>query len=505
MSEFESGGGRPQNHLPSLDDVPVNPSSASMSATPMSLEPDSGFDIRGLLETVGRKFMRGALWFGGLFLVFLIAAWVSLPTDAIAWRISHEARKAGFNITIEEVSLRPWGSATLEGVSWNLAPSRPTSTPVPFVIEELDVSFSVLKYLLFDDLDIEFEGRLDEGMIRGAYVSGDDSKVSLEISDLPLYGVPKLQDSVNAPVRGLFALKVDLEAPNNEWAKASGSLEVHCASCTIGDGETKLYVPSAKASSMLSKGVTIPMIDLGTLDGVLQVKDGKAIADEFGNESEDILIRISGDITFKDPIGKSRLNLLIKILMTDKLRESSDNVELLVATASPKVKMDPPNEGWIAMVLEGNFKNRRFRGIKQLTKAQAQRAKRDASRKRAADRAERRAVSRAERAAVRAETDAAAIEAEKQAASGESAGDPTNTNPPDSGEPVHRIIPPEVGVLPEPSADDEGGDEAADEAAGEEGAEEEEEEEGGEEEEEAEEEEGEEKEEGGDEIGGSIQ
>jgi type II secretion system protein N len=452
--------------LPSLDDLPPAPGgsgagfgagfgpgmsgsgsrpSASLAAglTPSGL----GFDLRAL----GRKLGRVALWGGALVLVFIISAWVSLPTRSIAWRISHEARKAGFNITVDDLSIRPWGSATLEGVVWSFKPSRPDSSPVPFVIEELDVNFSVLGYLLFDELDVEFEATMDEGTMSGAYFQGDDeSHVAFDIADLPLYGVPKLQESVNAPVRGVFALSVDITAPNNEWAKSSGRLEVHCYSCTVGDGETKLFVPGSKSTSMLSKGVTIPEIDLGTLDGVLEIVDGHAVAEEFGTESNDIVFKISGDIQFEDPIANSRLNLLIKVFIDPSLRERSDNVDLLVLTASPKVLMDPPDDGWMGLVLEGNFKHRRFRGIKSKSRQEQLREKREARQNRSKTRAEQRAQQRNAKQQ-QAEEAAAAIEA--------ATGDEELEMPP----PDERTIPPEMGVMLETAEVAEEADEAGEE------------------------------------------
>jgi hypothetical protein len=87
----------------------------------------AGLDLRAL----GRKVGRVAAWIAALMIVFLVSAWVSLPTRSIAWRISHEARKAGFNITVDDISIRPWGSAQLDNVVWSFKPSRPDSTPVP--------------------------------------------------------------------------------------------------------------------------------------------------------------------------------------------------------------------------------------------------------------------------------------------------------------------------------------------------------------------------------------
>ncbi len=428
--------------------------------------PPEGRDFRKLR----RELVRVLVWAGSLLFVFIIAAWVSLPTRSIAWRISHEARQKGINLSIEDISIRPWGSASLHGVTWSFSPSRPDSTPVPFVIEELDVSFSVLKYLLFDEIDVEFEGTLDEGQLSGAYaLSEEESKVVFTIEDLPLYGVPKLQDAVNAPVRGIFALSVDLTMPEGKWAKASGRMEIHCYSCSIGDGETKLYVPGSKKGGMMSKGVTIPEINLGTLDGVLLVEDGKAVAEEFGNESDDLQIKISGDIDFKDPFKSSRLNLLVKVFITDQLRQRADQLDLMVATASDKVKMDPPDEGWLGYRLEGNIKSPRFRGIKQKTRQQALMDKREARKKRLEERAKQKADRDKAKAAAKAEAEAAAAGAEAEGGEGGETGGEEQSA--EGGEPtsnevqiIDREIPPEVGVImEEPVAEEpaEGGEAGA--------------------------------------------
>jgi hypothetical protein len=274
---------------------------------------------------------------------------------------------------------------------------------------------------------------------------------------LPLYSVPKLQEAVNAPVRGVFALSVDITAPGNEWAKSTGRLEVHCYSCSVGDGETKLFVPGSKKASMLSKGVTIPEIDLGTLDGVLIVEDGKAVAEEFGNESDDLRVKIGGDITFKDPVGKSQLNLLIKVFVSPTLRGRSDQLDLMVATASDKVKMDPPDDGWLGFYLEGNFNNRRFRGIKSKTKAEALRDKREAREKRKKDAEAKRAKAKADREAAKAAAEAAktaeAVETNDEGAE----GDTTGEEPPTQVE-VEKMIPAEAGIMmAEPAGESDGG------------------------------------------------
>jgi type II secretion system protein N len=459
----------PDNDLPGLPPLPSVPETPSLAPS-TSMSTATGFDVRGgiSLRDLWPKLRRGLLWAFALTFVFIASAWISLPTRSIAWRIAHEARQKGLNITVEDVSIRPWGSATIHEVVWNFAPARPDSSPVPFVIEELEIDFSVLGYLLFDEIDVEFEGTLDEGKITGAYFQGDEeSRFAVNIEDLPLYGVPKLQDAVSAPVRGTFGLAVDLTMPGGKWAEANGRMEIHCYSCTIGDGESKLFVPGTKKTSMLSKGVTIPEIDLGTLDGVLIVEDGKAVAEEFSNESDDIRIKIGGDIVFKDPVGKSQLNLLIKVFVSPTLRARSQELDLMVATASDKVKMDPPDDGWLGFYLEGNFNNRRFRGIKSKTKAEALRDKREAREKRKKDAEAKRAKAKADREAAKAAAEAAKATENAEAEEGDETGEePTG--------PMEKLIPAEAGVLtPEPVIEGggeegagEGGDEIGDPGQG---------------------------------------
>jgi type II secretion system protein N len=437
------------NEIPGLSVRPSGPELQQTAPAPSASMSGFGVSSGPSLRDLWPKLRRVMLWASALTIVFVASAWISLPTRSIAWRIAHEARQKGLNITVEDISVRPWGSATLHEVVWNFAPSRPDSSPVPFVIEELDIDFAVLKYLIFDEIDVEFEGTLEEGMITGGYFKGEEeARFAVNIEDLPLSGVPKLQDAVSAPVRGTFGLAVDLTMPEGKWSEANGRMEVHCYSCTIGDGESKLFVPGTKSTSMLSKGVTIPEIDLGTLDGVLVVEDGKAVAEEFGNESDDIRLRIGGDIVFKDPVGKSQLNLLIKVFISPTLRSRSDQLDLMVATASDKVKMDPPDEGWLGFYLEGNFNNRRFRGIKSLTKAEALRAKREAREKRKKDSEAKRAKAKADREAAKAAADAAKtaeapIEPELEEGDDETGEDPTN--------PAEKLIPAEAGIMiPEP-------------------------------------------------------
>jgi hypothetical protein len=121
---------------------------------------------------------------------------------------------------------------------------------------------SLLK-LLWGSYDVELDTAIDEATIHAAYTRSDsESTVKIDVDALALYDVPKLQQAVNAPLVGLFALHVDMTMPENQFAKATGSISIECSGCKIGDGETLLFLPGA--SGLMAKGMTLPEIDLGT-------------------------------------------------------------------------------------------------------------------------------------------------------------------------------------------------------------------------------------------------
>ena len=259
-----------------------------------------------------RKRLKAIAGWGALGVFFFVMfAWLSLPTRAIAWRIEHEAKKAGIVLEIEDVSIRPWGTVILENVAWTYTPSRPGQIPGKFFVEEVDVGISLLS-LMAGNISVDVDVELDEGSIHAEYEKGgEDSRYSFEVEDVPLYGLPKAQQSLNAPLVGIFALKGELELPEHKFEKSTGYLEITCAACRVGDGETKLFVPGSKGA--LANGVTIPEIDMGTRTGRMTIEDGVAKTDgPIETESEDVWIHIEGELELNDPFAKSRFDMILK-------------------------------------------------------------------------------------------------------------------------------------------------------------------------------------------------
>lgn len=327
------------------------------------------------LQRLVRWVRTYAPWIAAGAFFFLLFAWLSIPTKALAWRISHEAKSRGLIVDVEDLSISPFGSVTLENVAWTFEPSRPDTPPSKFWMEEVEIDVSLLS-LMVGNIDVEVENVRDEGRLYARYQkSGNDSSFAIKVEELPLYDVPKAAQALNAPLLGLVRLDAQLELPENKLSQAEGTIEIECSACMVGDGETKLYVPGSKG---LKDGVTIPQIDMGTLTGKLVVEKGKArIEEAIETESDDLWLEITGGLDLEDPFGKSRFDLVLKVRLKEALQERSERIRILVQTASPKVKLEAPEDG-LGYRLGGFVARPKFRGINSKTRREraAERRKR---------------------------------------------------------------------------------------------------------------------------------
>ncbi|MEZ4450200.1 MAG: type II secretion system protein GspN [Nannocystaceae bacterium] len=342
-----------------------------------------------------RRGLRAARKTGGYFAlgfaIFLIAVWISLPTRAIAWRIAHEAKAKGILLDIEDLSLSPLGDVTLRGVTWTYAPSRPGQIPDSLYLEEVEVDLAILS-LLWGNVSVEITTGIDDGTIHATYErTAEESRVTVDIDELPLYDVPKLRQALNAPVKGLFELHVDLTVPENKFAQAVGTIDIACNHCKVGDGETLTFVPGV-TTGIMAKGVTLPEIDFGTLGGRLTVADGIASTEGIETKSDDMTLKLTGSMSLKDPITKSSLEFDLRVLVTEALQSRSEPLKLMIQTAPQTSRLDPPEDEWLAFKLRGTVSRPRFMGIKTKTAEEKRREKREKERAKARDNAKKSAA-----------------------------------------------------------------------------------------------------------------
>jgi type II secretion system protein N len=323
---------------------------------------------------IGRWLWRSLL--GTLLLAVFL--WFGMPTRAIAWRIGHEAKRAGYNVEIGNVSLSPFGGITLEEVQWTFTPSRPGDVPTTFVIDRVDVDIALWRMLLGQQA-LSVHGTLPEGTFEIEWRSAKAEKtLDVVVADLPLYAVPKFRQALNAPLAGTVALEVHVAIPEGDYEQTTGTFEISCTACRVGDGETLLFIPGS--TGLMAKGVTVPEISLGDLQGRMVFENGVGATEgAISATSDDLRIAITGSIDFENPVGKSKLDVVLEIEVLDALQKRAEALRLLVQTAPESQRLAPPKSG-MGYRLAGSFSRPRFTGINAKSREDKLREKREKAR-----------------------------------------------------------------------------------------------------------------------------
>lgn len=336
----------------------------------------------GRARRLGRRLRSIGGWavLGAFF--FVIGAWIALPTEAIAWRIGYEAERAGYQVEIGDLSVRPWGAIKLYDVRWTFAPSRPDSIPRQYLLEQVNVRVRLLR-LLAGTMDVQVETHKGDARIWGRYVrTSEASSVEVDVDELGLYDIPKATQELGVPLVGLVGIQANLSLPEHKLSKAEGSIAIVCAACKAGDGEAKLYVPGA--TGLTKEGITIPEIDLGTLTGTFNVKGGQAeLNPPIETTSDDLTFSVNGRIDLKDPLEKTQFELVIKLSLSEAFQERSEGLRFMYQGANPKTKLDPPEQG-LGFKLNGSVARPQLIGIKSKTAADRRAERREKQRQREA-------------------------------------------------------------------------------------------------------------------------
>ncbi|HEY6877189.1 MAG TPA: type II secretion system protein GspN, partial [Polyangiales bacterium] len=106
--------------------------------------------------------------------------------------------------------------------------------------------------------------------------------------------------------------------------KTQGAVKLGIDKLVIGDGKAKL-----KLGSM--GGLTIDPIDAGAVTMDLDVKDGVGMVRKLAAAGSDLKLIGSGDVRFAQPVARSRLNIVLKLSLTDAYKNKSGRTKAMFA------------------------------------------------------------------------------------------------------------------------------------------------------------------------------
>lgn len=266
---------------------------------------------------------------------FWMFAYWTFPYDRVAAYVTDRVAKSGggYDVSIGKLSPYWFTGVELSNVAIEkrhsesdtaAAPSDAKSAAARAVhVRELRARVAVLP-LLFGGRSVSFDAELEQGELSGSYAeSGDERHVrgSLDKVDVGKLGV--LDSVLTLPVRGDVSGEFDLTVGKLP-ANTNGTLMLTIAGLTIGDGKAKQKIPGMG-------GLTVDPVEVGNVRVELDVRGGLGTIKSMRSDGKDLELSGSGDVRFGEPLGRSRLNLLLRVRFTDNYRNKSARTRAMFA------------------------------------------------------------------------------------------------------------------------------------------------------------------------------
>jgi type II secretion system protein N len=305
------------------------------------------------------------LLFAGYNAFFWVCFWLfaywTFPYQRLAAFITDKVNESGSGYTLEIGGLSPYW---LTGVELEQVQVRKTAAealaaaegdkpkpPQAIQIESVQARLGLFR-LLLGTRSVNFGAELGSGSIDGTYrEDGEDKKVVATLEDVDLAKLALLESLVSLPMKGTLKGEFDLtlgKVPTN----TQGTVRLGIDKLVIGDGKAKL-----KLGAM--GGLTIDPIDAGAVIIDLDVKDGVGVVRKLAAAGSDLKLGGSGDVRFAQPLARSRLNVMLKLNLTDAYKNKSGRTKamfaLLEGGGAPQLVAAKTNDGGFQFRLSGPF------------------------------------------------------------------------------------------------------------------------------------------------------
>ncbi len=303
-------------------------------------------------------------------LCFWLFAYWSFPYQRLAAFITDKVNENSSGYTLEIGGLSPYwlSGVELEQVQVRktaaeaLAEGEKAKPAQAIQIEEATARIGLFS-LITGTRSVNFSADIGGGTISGNYrEAGEDKKVVAELEDVDLAKFALLESLVSLPMKGVLKGEFDL-ALGKVPTKTSGTVKLGIDKLVIGDGKAKLKVGSMG-------GLTIDPIDAGAVAIDIDVKEGVGVVRKLAAAGSDLKLTGSGDVRFAQPLARSRLNVMLKLNLTDAYKNKSSRTKamfmMLDGGGAPQVAAAKTADGGFQFRLSGPFT-----GVRALPAGQA--------------------------------------------------------------------------------------------------------------------------------------
>jgi type II secretion system protein N len=269
---------------------------------------------------------------------FALFAYFTFPYDRLRDYLTDKVAD-GFTLEIGELSPSWVTGVTLEDVNLTRAATEPDAKPVTLHLDSLTLRVAPFSLLSgAENISGSLAATLDEGELQASLSQSDGVRhVEAELDALDMHGLG-LGAWWGIPLKGDATGTIDLTL-DPEPSKTAGNVELKIDGLRIADGKTKVKPPGMMA------GLTLNEINAGTLDTKITVEGGTATLERLTTDGPDLKAKGNGTVTLAQPIGRSRIDILLDFSLTDawKTKDAKNGalVDLLTQQGEWRRATDP--------------------------------------------------------------------------------------------------------------------------------------------------------------------
>jgi type II secretion system protein N len=273
------------------------------------------------------RLLLSVLYVGFFGVVFVLALYWTFPYDRlrdfIAAKLSApEGSTTGQSVEIGELTPTGLGGVRVRDLTFTQTSATPDAPPSVLHLSEITAKVSILP-LLFGSKKVDLQARAGAGTLDGKLDrSSDAQKITAEFSGLDL-GDMGLGSWLSLPLKGRATGNVDLNVPNADVTKTTGTVTLEVAGLHVSDGKSKIKPPGMAA------GFTLDEIDAGKLKLGVDVRDGTATLSRLSADGRDLKLSGKGNVRLSDPWKRSRPDLDLDLTFSDVYKNKSDRTKAM--------------------------------------------------------------------------------------------------------------------------------------------------------------------------------
>lgn len=153
---------------------------------------------------------------------------------------------------------------------------------------------------------------------------------------VPLRDIPIVGESLGLPVSGTTDVLIDITIPirsgERDYRHATGTIEVRCTACTIGDDVAKLKVQTQSKQPvwLLDEGVLFGHLTFDKLEARFEIEHGRVGLVHWVAESPDVVVKLELSIDLAQAFERSTLDGCVRYRPTAALRQRDPKMSALI-------------------------------------------------------------------------------------------------------------------------------------------------------------------------------